>query len=102
MYKSFTVKDAANRTWGTFEVARSDHGEVHGYLKATPEFEQVRETFLEHERAFFDADCDTEMTGRKIVGLGAYLIDNESGARIDIGNVIFIDENLLVSCELKL
>lgn len=99
MYQSFTIKDKASRTWGTFEVVKSDHGKVHGYLNPTQEFEQIREIFLEHERTFFDTDSDTELTGRKIVDLGAYLVDNESGARIDIRNVIFINEDLLVTCD---
>lgn len=101
MYRSFTIKDKTNRTWGTFEVVRSHHGQVHGYLMAATEFDQVRHIFREHEKAFNDSDGDTDETAKKIVSLGAYLIDNESGARINIGNVIFINEAMLVTCELE-
>jgi len=102
MRQVFSIKDKDNRTWGTFQVARSEHGEVHGYLKTEQDFEQVRELFLEHERAFSNPDSDTELTGKKIVELGAYLVDSSSGERIDISNIIFINEDLLVSCELRI
>ncbi len=97
MRQSFEIRDSANRIWGDFDVIKFEHGEVYGFLNANQAFNQVQGIFREHEKAFNDLNGDTESTGKKIIELGAYLIDNESGSRVNI-EVIFINEDLLVTC----
>lgn len=100
MPKSFTIKDKHGRLWGSFEVQREYAGKIHGYLSPSKEFDNVRSVFLDHETALSSESGDTETTSHAIVQLGAFLINNDTGKKIDIKNFVFINSNLLVTCEL--
>ncbi|GMQ88658.1 MAG: hypothetical protein BMS9Abin09_0088 [Gammaproteobacteria bacterium] len=101
MSKSYTIKDSSNRSWGSFDVIGEQHGKIYGYLVVTADYSKVKQIFTDHDEAISRPDGDTSKTTEKILALGAYLIDNESGEKIDIGHIIFINENLLVTCEIK-
>lgn len=101
MSKSYTIKDSSNRAWGSFGVIGEQHGKIYGYLVATDDYPKVKQIFVDHDEAISRSDGDTSKTTEKILALGAYLVDNESGEKINIGGIIFINENLLVTCELK-
>lgn len=92
--------DKDGRTWGSFEVIRETNGNIHGYLKATDEFKEIQHIFLEHSEGLPDPDSDPDKTISEILQLGAYLIDNQSGNRANINNIIFVNEDFLVTCEI--
>jgi hypothetical protein len=100
MKKSFIIKDRYDRVWGMVDVLGEEQGKTYGYLNATEEFNKVCHVFMDHNKAISDPQGNTEETGLKILELGAYLIDVASGIRIDISNIIFVNENLLVTFEI--
>lgn len=99
--KLFSIKDKLTRNWGSFYVKGEKEGKIYGYLKPTKDFDEVRHIFNAHEKAFSDPDGDTTASGKAILDLGAYLVDDSSGNSFEINKIIFINENLLVTCELS-
>jgi len=99
--RRYTIKDKYNRIWGCFYVVKEEFGHIYGYLKPTDCFDEVKQLFIEHEKAFLSPDGDTNITAHKIIQLGAYLVDNSSGEYVDISSTIFVSKELLVSCAIS-
>lgn len=99
MAKKYTIKDKEGRVWGEFEVLGEMEGSIYGYLSTTNDFDKVKQIFIEHDAAISGPNGDTDVTSKRIIDLGAYLVDGDTKEDVDIGNVIFVNEDLLVTCE---
>ena len=100
MLNRYKIIDNQDRTWGTFTVSRIDNDNIHGYLEATDIYIQsIHPIFIEHENTFLDPQDNTDKTIKKIIQLGAYLIDESTDKEIDIDKIIFINQNYLVTCK---
>lgn len=100
MKRTFTIRDIVGRTWGSFEVVSEKYGKLFGYLKPTPQFEDIRGIFEEHGQALRRPDGDPSFTAAKIAALGAFATDDQTGKAYDLRGEIFVDSQLLVACEL--
>lgn len=104
--KTMVVKDRYNRVWGEFVVSNQatdsqEDIEISGYLEPRESFNEVKSVFLDYEESISCEREGHEKKWKNIVGLGAYLEEKPGGKKLDIGNIIFITENLLVSCSIK-
>ncbi len=104
--RSFMIKDVFNRNWGTFTVKNTfvdyfGEEQIQGFLEPTSSFKEVSGIFLNHESQMSETGDAEKTNWKEIVDLGSYLVDNNSGECIDIGGVIFIGKNLLVTCGIK-
>ncbi|TQV82780.1 hypothetical protein [Aliikangiella coralliicola] len=104
--RTFHIQDIVGRNWGTFTVEKETvdflgEKQVHGYLKPAPAFKEVRNLFLTHEIEMSQAGNSIDSNWQEIVALKPYLVDIKSNKNFDIGGVIFIGENFLVTCKIK-
>lgn len=99
MNKLYNIKDKFDRNWGLFKVFGISQDKMYGYLEPTKEFESIRSIFTSHDIEITKDDGDTDTTIQNILSLGAYLVDADSNEVIDIGGVIFINHENLVTCE---
>lgn len=100
MRKIYVVMDKEGRTWGEFAPSGASADELHGKLKPSSGFGEVSGVFKAHEIAMTTGGDDASRSASAIVALGAYLVDKATGSRVDIDGVIFVSEDLLVSCRL--
>jgi hypothetical protein len=100
MPRSFEIRDRFGRNWGTFVANHDDGAEIHGRLSPGADFEKVLEVFARHDEAFDNGSTSLEGSADAIANLGAYLIDLETRHEYDVGGRIFVNRELLVSCEL--
>jgi len=103
---TFKIKDILGRNWGEFTVDEesiSDYSGdkvLHGYLTPSSKFKEVRGIFLKHEIEM-SQDGDVDNTNWKdIVNLEPCIVNCKTNEVIKV-NVIFITEELLVSCDIE-
>ncbi len=104
--KTYNVYDGEGRCWGSvtldYPFSESTFGSntISGYLKATPEFEQVQHIFLEHEKFMSEAGSidDKENNSHVIASLGVELHDPETGKKQNV-DPVFVSNKLLFTCD---
>jgi len=96
--KTFEIKDEKSRSWGTFTVRQVFDSNINGRLHPSPDYDQVKQVFLDHEKVIESGIGDSEKTTSAILKLGAYLTDGVKN--YPISNILFISEKLLVTCKI--
>lgn len=99
MNKKYSIKDTKNRYWGSFEAMGANGNTIYGYLKPSVEYDQIKPIFEKHEKELSNAADDNNASIDDIINLGAYLIDLETGKRINTRGIIFINADNLVACD---
>lgn len=101
MNTKYIIKDKENRSFGSFEVLGSNDDSVYGYLEPTSIFSEIQHIFDEHEKELSIPNSTGDDTIKNILNLGTYLIDSKTGKKIDTRGIIFINKDLLVTCNIS-
>ena len=103
MGRVFQILDCQGRCWGSFEVKREAHflGEydIQGMLNPSDDFELVRPLFAQYESRFMEGEGNVEeVSVKEILELNPCLVDMGTGEKVNVGNALFITEDMLVTC----
>ncbi len=103
--RCFRIKDVTGREWGTFTVNSETTNyigekKIHGYLKPTSSFNEIRNIFLTHEKEMSQKGSAIDTNWKEIVNLSPCLIDDVTNETLDVGGIIFVSDNKLVTCDL--
>ncbi len=104
--KTYIIKDYVDRSWGEFTVKKEKttpmgSTNIHGYLNPSDQFSEVKNIFTAYNESVSKSSGPNSDQWKDIVKLSPFLVDAETQEMLDIGSMIFIDENLLVTCSIK-